>query len=145
MAVVLNADVPVRAVGQVAADRGTARPLPPQPVKRALMADEIARVEARLPELQRAAPSAKLRMGTLSYAPQDAAAVQSFLGEAAPAVQFSRATARERGALAGLRVAIPVRVASTGETASLTVAAEEYLNELEQRRSALEQLVACIG
>jgi hypothetical protein len=137
MAVVLNADVPVRAAGKVDADRGTARPLPPQPVKRALMADEIARLEPRMADLQRDAPSAKLRMGTLSYAPQDAAAVERFLAdEPAPA---------GRPGLAGLKVRMPVRIESTGETATLTVDAEGYMRELEQRRDALQRLVACVG
>jgi hypothetical protein len=58
----------------------------------------------------------------------------------------------KRATIIGLSVGSAALIAAAGVTvwallrpAGPTVAAEEYLNELEQRRSALEQLVACIG
>lgn len=143
MAVVLNRDVDVRQVAEP--DRPAAAPAPAAAttVRRALLSREAAELEPLMVELQRIAPSARLRMGTLTFSSDQQAAVEAFLsGEyAASADPFADNYSR----LEGRQVRQQVLIQDTGQTATLTFDAAQYMRELDQRLDAARRLAECVA
>jgi hypothetical protein len=141
MAVVLNKDVPVRQAAEPARQAPPAAA--PTTGRRALLSKEAAELEPRMADLRRVAPSAKLRMGNLTFASSEQAAVDAFLsGEYAG---FADPFADNYSSLEGRKVSFDVLVEDTGQTATFTVDAAQYLRDLDQRLDVARRLADCVA
>lgn len=144
MAVVLNRDVPVEYAGRADRAEGAAAPaVTSTTVKRSLLSKEAAALEPRLAELQAVAPSAKLRMGTLSFDVSDQAPVDAFLAGEYAGVADPFADGYK--ALDGRKVTFQVRIEDTGQTATLSIDAAQHLRDLDDRAATMRRLLDCIS
>ena len=132
--------IPVTLTGY---EKGKAPEVAPTPYKRGLTSKELNAID--LNAVQAVAPSAKLRMGTLSMDQDDVPAARQELAkqgidipEAGPVF----ANKAQRSLDQDVVLEIPVE---GGGTAKLTVNAQQYINQLDKREEALRMVKNCLA
>lgn len=143
VAVVLGNSSRGIAVTPTGYEKGKAPEVAPTPYKRGLTSKELNAID--LNAVQAVAPSAKLRMGTLSMDQDDVPAARQELAkqgidipEAGPVF----ANKAQRSLDQDVVLEIPVE---GGGTAKLTVNAQQYINQLDKREEALRMVKNCLA